>query len=87
MLAELFSDPDLSSQDANDLRALPMLETKDGFWERAGKLRAELLRRGYSPKLADTLIAQSCIDHRVPLLTRHRDFRPFVKFGGLVLLA
>jgi predicted nucleic acid-binding protein len=87
VLAELFSDPQLHSQDAMDLRQLPLLGISDGFWERAGGLRAELFRRGHSPKLVDTMIAQSCIDHRVPLLTRDRDFRPFAKHGDLILLS
>jgi len=36
--------------------------------------------------LADTLIAQSCIDYRVPLITRDSDFRHFAKYCGLILL-
>ena len=48
--------------------------------------RAGLFRRGYRPKIADTLIAQSCLDHRVPLITRDRDFSCFQKFAGLQLL-
>jgi predicted nucleic acid-binding protein len=36
-------------------------------------------------RLADTLIAQSCIDHHVPLITRDVDFRHFAKLGMLVL--
>jgi predicted nucleic acid-binding protein len=44
---------------------------------RAGKTKA---------KLADTLIAQLCIDHEVPLITRDRDFSHFQKFCGLKLL-
>jgi len=35
--------------------------------------------------LADTLIAQSCIDHDVRLVTRDDDFRHFVRLGGLRL--
>jgi predicted nucleic acid-binding protein len=86
VLAELFSDPKLSEQDAADVRELPLLEIKLGFWERAGKLRAELHRLHYRPKLIDTLIAQLCLDHEVVLLSRDRDFRPFVKHAGLKLI-
>ncbi|MBI3667865.1 MAG: PIN domain-containing protein [Acidobacteria bacterium] len=86
ILSELLSDPLLSLQDESDLLAVQLLETRDGFWRRAGKLRAELIRRKYRPKLADTLIAQSCIDHDLPLLTRDRDFRPFTRVGRLQLL-
>jgi len=38
------------------------------------------------PKLADTLIAQICIDHNVPLHARDADFRPFAKLAGLNLI-
>jgi predicted nucleic acid-binding protein len=87
VLAELFSDPKLEPQDAADLRRLPLLAITEGFWERAGRLRAELLQEHYRPKLVDTMIAQCCIDHDVQLLTRDRDFRAFAKYGGLTLLA
>jgi predicted nucleic acid-binding protein len=46
------------------------------------KLRAKELKA----KLADTLIAQLCIDHEVPLITRDRDISHFQKFCGLKLL-
>ncbi len=35
--------------------------------------------------LADALIAQSCIDHDVRLVTRDADFRHFARLGGLRL--
>ena len=63
-------------------RFLPMLDTSPGLWERSGRLR----EHGYRPKLADTLIAQACIDYRTPLLTRDRDFQPFAKHSKLVLV-
>jgi predicted nucleic acid-binding protein len=37
--------------------------------------------------LADTLIAQSCIDHRLPLITADLDFRHFKPLGLIVLTA
>ena len=81
VLAELLSDPELPPPVEGQLLALSMLEITSGFWQRAGKMRAGLLRRRYRPKLADTLIAQSCIDHDAGLLTRDRDFRPFLAYG------
>jgi predicted nucleic acid-binding protein len=36
-------------------------------------------------KVADALIAQSCIDHDVALITRDRGFRHFAKHCGLRL--
>jgi predicted nucleic acid-binding protein len=63
----------------------PRLEILDGYWVRAGELRARLLRRGLKARLADTLIAQSCLDHQVALLTRDRAFRNFATHAGLNL--
>ena len=86
-VSELLSDPLLTPSLEKFILGIQQLEIKAGYWERAGKLRAELMRRGYRPKIADTLIAQSCLDHNVPLVTRDRDFSSFQKFGGLRVLA
>jgi predicted nucleic acid-binding protein len=86
VLAELLSNPSLPAEVEESLLSLPLLDLKEGFWERAGKTRASLLRRKYRPKLADTLIAQICIDHNLPLHTRDTDFRPFAKHSGLQLV-
>lgn len=85
-VAELLSDPDLPSDTAAFVLALPQLEITAGYWVRAGKLRRELLIRRHRAKIADTLIAQSCLDHQVPLITRDRDFLSFQKCAGLKLL-
>ncbi len=73
--------PDLQRR----LIAIPRLEILEGYWERAGETRAGLLARRLKARLADTLVAQSCIDHQVPLLTRDKDFRHFAKHCGLRL--
>lgn len=44
-----------------------------------------MIGAGHKAKLADTLIAQACLDHRVPLVTRDLDFRHFAA-AGLVLI-
>ena len=85
VVTELLSDPVLRSEAGTLIRAVPQLEVLDGYWERAGELRARLLRRGLKARLADTLIAQSCIDHEVALVTRDRDFRNFATHAGLSL--
>ena len=85
VVTELLSDPVLRSEAGTLIRAVPRLEVLDGYWERAGELRARLLRRGLKARLADTLIAQSCIDHEVALVTRDRDFRNFATHAGLCL--
>lgn len=77
---------------ANSARALratlPKIEQlaiSDGYWERAGDMRRLLKQNGLKAKTADALIAQSCIDHNVPLITRDADFRHFEKYCGLTL--
>ena len=62
-----------------------MLEILPEYWERAGKLRAMLIERGLRPKIPDVLIAQSCLDHSVRLITRDSDFHQFEKHAGLLL--
>ena len=85
VVTELLSDPEVRADIAALIRAVPRLEILDGYWERAGQLRARLLGRGLKAHIADTLIAQSCIDHGVALVTRDRDFRNFASHAGLSL--
>jgi predicted nucleic acid-binding protein len=86
VLTELLSDPKLPGAVAEILQALPILENQDGYWERAGLLRAQVLSKGRKARLADTLIAQSCLDHEMPIIVRDRDFRILAAFAGLKLL-
>lgn len=78
---ELLSRPELTASGKGVVLAVPLLEIRDGYWDRAGQLRRNLLSAGLKAKLADCLIAQSCIDHDVPLITYDRDFRHFAKAG------
>jgi predicted nucleic acid-binding protein len=87
VLTELLSDPGLSAHERALFAALPVLGTPDGYWERAGLLRAKLLGRKRKARLADTLIAQSCLDHDVELLARDPDFAPFAELAGLKLFS
>ena len=50
------------------------------------QLRAKVLAKRHKARLGDALIAQSCIDHGIPLLTRDRDFRAFADAAGLDLV-
>jgi predicted nucleic acid-binding protein len=86
VLTELLSDPKVGASVRDLFLQLPVLEPTDGYWPRAGLLRARLLARGRRARLADTLIAQSCLDHDVPLVTRDADFRHFVRLAGLRLV-
>ena len=87
VLTELLSDPKLDASVGQTLAGLPLLELQDGFWERAGRLRAGVLGRRRKARLGDALIAQACIDHRIPLLTRDRDFRAFAAAADLHIMA
>jgi predicted nucleic acid-binding protein len=85
VLAELLSEPQLSPGIAAMLEEIPLLAIEDGYWARAGRLRASLLRKRRKARLADCLIAQSCLDHEAPLITRDRDFRLIASAAGLTL--
>ncbi len=86
VLAEILSDPKLDRRVSEAILRLPTLAPTEGYWERVGRLRAKVLAARRKARLADALIAQSCIDGGVPLITRDRDFRHFAKGTGLQLL-
>jgi len=86
VLTELLSDPNLPSAAAVSLTGLPLIEIESGFWQRAGALRARVLAKSRRARLSDVLIAQTCIDASVPLITRDRDFRAFAQAAGLQLI-
>ena len=85
VLTELLSDPKLSSAVAETLSEVPMIDIASGYWQRAGVLRAKALAKRRKARLGDALIAQSCIDRGIPLLTRDQDFRAFADAAGLDL--
>jgi predicted nucleic acid-binding protein len=86
VLTELLSDPDISSEVSKTLSELPLIEIQSGFWNRAGELRASVLAKRRKARLGDALIAQSCLDAGIPLLTRDRDFRAFAETASLTIL-
>ena len=86
VLSELLSGPRLRSEVKDLLVALPMLELVDGYWERAGLLRAKTIARKRKAALADVLIAQACLDHDVELVTRDQDFNALAVMAGLRLI-
>jgi predicted nucleic acid-binding protein len=85
VLTELLSDPKLPSGVAKTLSEVPLIEIGPGYWQRAGVLRAKVLAQRRKARLGDALIAQSCIDKGVTLLTRDRDFRAFADAAGFDL--
>jgi predicted nucleic acid-binding protein len=85
VIAEVVSGNPGSRSVANLLDTLPMLPILPGYWERSGLMRARNLKQRLKTKIADALIAQSCIDHDVALITRDTDFRHYEKHCGLKL--
>src|SRR4029077_1280994 len=86
VLTELLSDGSLPQDVADTLLDVPLMELASGYWQRAGALRAKVLATRRKARLGDALIAQSCIDQGVPLITRDRDFRAFASAANLNLV-
>src|SRR5215467_15869817 len=86
VLTEMLSGSKLSPQVSQALEELPLIEITPDYWQRAGAQRAKVLAKRRKARLGDALIAQSCIDRGIPLLTRDRDFRAFAETAGLDLL-
>lgn len=86
MLTELLSDPDLPAAVARTLSGVPLIGIEPGYWQRAGALRAKALSNVKRARLGDALIAQTCVDANVPLLTRDRGFRSFADAARLDVL-
>jgi hypothetical protein len=86
VLTELLSDPGLPASVAQTLSEIPQIEVGPGYWERAGLLRAKVLAKRRKARLGDALIAQSCLDRGIALLTRDRDFLRFAEAANLDLV-
>lgn len=87
VLVEILSDPFLPKKFVEKILDLPILEPTADFWQRAGINRSKLIAKKLKARLADAFIAQSCIDYKIPLITRDADFRHFAKYCGLMLYA
>jgi len=87
VLTELLSDPKIPPDVVTTLCELPLLEVDEGYWRRAGELRAKVLESRRKARLGDALIAQSCLDRGIPLVTRDRDFKAFAAAAALDILA
>ena len=83
---ELLCDPTLGDEKRRKLDNVDLLFIKDGFWQRAGLLRSKVVGRKRKARSIDALIAQSCIDHNVPLITRDNDFRHYEEFGLYIII-
>lgn len=81
VVTEVLSLPGISDEVLRLMAIVPQLEVLPEYWERAGQLRAQVIASGLRARTADVLIAQSCIDHDIALITADTDFRHFVKHG------
>lgn len=85
VVAEALSDPRLPPSHRALVLKLRELILLPDYWARVGATRATLLRHRLKARLADSMIAQACIDHDVALITRDGDFRHFAEHCGLRL--
>ncbi|MDB5441327.1 MAG: PilT protein domain protein [Caulobacteraceae bacterium] len=85
VLSEAVSGPGLTDPEVWPLLNVRLIDLTEGYWGRAGRLRARILASGRKAKLGDSLIAQACIDADLPLLTKDGDFKIFAEIAGLKL--
>ena len=83
--AEALSNPRTRVNVASAISGIPHLPLLPDYWLRVSECRATLINKKLKARLADALIAQSCIDSEVPLITRDRDFRHYAQHCGLKL--
>jgi predicted nucleic acid-binding protein len=83
VLTELLSDPKLPPAVAQTLLEIPLVELSSEYWQHAGMLRAKALAKTRRARLGDVLIAQSCLQEGVSLITRDKYFRAFAAIAGL----
>lgn len=84
-ITELLSDPKGGSGVEPLIDHLQTVEITEGYWARAGRLRASVRRTGRKAALGDALLAQACLDADLPLLTADSDFKVFTQFSNLRL--
>jgi predicted nucleic acid-binding protein len=84
-LTELLSNPRTSAAATSAISGLTVLDTRPDYWRRVAAIRSTIISKGLEARLADALIAQSCIDEGIKLITRDRDFRHFAAHCGLQL--
>ncbi len=82
VLTELLSASGKSAGISKMLLELPLINLHDGYWQSAGELRAQVLAKRKKARLGDALIAQSCIDAGIRLISRDHDFPRFAELAG-----
>ena len=84
-MTEALSNPKTANAVFAIIGTMRLLEPLPDYWLRVAQSRAKLIGLRLKARLADALIAQSCIDADVALITRDRDFRHFATHCGLKL--
>lgn len=82
VLTELLTRPPKDPNHRHLIGQIPLLSMDDGFWLRAANSRRRMIEKGLKSHLGDALIAQSCIDHDVLLITRDTDFEKYAVHCG-----
>ncbi len=85
VLVELLSVPARDPVYSAMLGRATLISLMPGYWFRARETRLLVRSKGLKAKLADTLIAQCCIDAGATLIARDGDFRHFAHWCGLKL--
>lgn len=81
VLVEVLSGPKITALIEDFIKAIPRIDLVLGYWERTALMRRSILTKGLKARLGDCLIAQSCIDQDITLITSDSDFRHFLRFG------
>jgi predicted nucleic acid-binding protein len=79
VLTELLSDPGFPSAVAETLAEVPMIDVEPVIGSGQERCGRKVLSKRRKGRLGDALIAQTCIDRGIPLLTRDKDFRAFAQ--------
>ena len=85
VISEILSDPKLPIKVEKIIVNMSSLPITDGYWLRVAKNRKSILQKKRKARLADSLIAQSCIDYGLVLITRDSDFKAFSEYCNLKL--
>ena len=86
VLSELLSSTQMIPTVEKALLEMPFASPSPDFWKDTGKLRRQLAKQGVNATLADCLVAQSCLEQDLPLLTRDKGIKKFSEKIGLALI-
>ena len=86
VLAEILSDPNLPKKHESAVLNLPIAKLTEGYWQKVGLLRRDVLKHRLKARFADCLIAQVCIDENLSLITRDKDFAVIANHSKLNLI-